>query len=165
MKISIQNLQADDFSAVARIYAEGIETGNATFSKDVPTWANWDKDHLPNCRFVALNTEGSVVGWAALTPVSGRCVYAGVAELSVYVAASARGFGVGRQLLARLIEASEAAGFWTLQAGIFPENIGSVRLHEAAGFRLVGHRERVGQMDGRWRDTLLFERRSATIGV
>ena len=159
-----------DYPSVAHIYMEGIATGNATFQTTAPDWATWDKDHLPYGRLVAELTEGAengkVVGWAALVPVSGRCVYAGVAELSVYVSEAARGLGIGVALMEKLISESEVNGIWTLQAGLFPENSGSVKLHEKTGFRRIGHRERVGQMaDGRWRDTLLFERRSTRIGV
>lgn len=164
MGITIRTMTINDYPAVAKIYEEGIATGNATFQTKAPDWASWDKDHLAYGRLIAENTEG-VVGWAALVPVSGRCVYAGVAELSVYVAEHARGLGVGRLLMEKLIEESEINGLWTLQAGIFPENEGSVILHEKTGFRRIGYRERVGQMsDGRWRDTLLFERRSKTVG-
>lgn len=149
---------------VRAIYAEGIATGNATFEAQPPAWDVWDAGHRPDCRLVALADDGAtVLGWAALSPVSGRCVYAGVAEGSVYVAAAARGQGVGRALLAELVAASETAGLWTVQAGMFPENAASIRLHEAAGFRVVGRRERIGQMAGHWRDTLLLERRSAVV--
>ncbi|MBL7827845.1 MAG: N-acetyltransferase [Saprospiraceae bacterium] len=154
----IRTLTPADWPQVAAIYQEGIQTGNATFQTTIPEWQEWDAAHVQPCRLVAEH-EGRVVGWAALTPVSGRCVYAGVGEVSVYIADTSRGRGVGIKLLEQLIAESEAAGFWTLQAGIFPENTGSVRLHEKAGFRLVGRRERIGQMNGIWRDTLLFERR------
>ena len=162
--LQICTLSAADWPAIAAIYQEGIATGNATFETAVPTWEKWDAGHLAGCRFVAkMNDE--VRGWAALSPVSGRCVYAGVAELSVYVAAEARRTGVGRALLAALIPASEAAGIWTLQSGIFPENTGSVELCKQAGFRVVGTRERLGKMHGRWRDVMLLERRSSVAGV
>ncbi|WP_201978998.1 GNAT family N-acetyltransferase [Hymenobacter rubidus] len=151
--------------AVCAIYAEGIATGNATFTTDLPTWADWDAAHLAVCRLVAVDENGAVLGWAALSPVSGRCVYAGVAEVSVYIGEAARGQGVGRALLAALAAESERQGLWTLQAGIFPENAASLRLHEAQGFRQVGRRERIGQMRGQWRDTLLLERRSAVVGA
>jgi len=154
-----------DWPAVARIYREGIATGQSTFNTDAPSWEEWDAGHLAHCRLVA-EAGGEVLGWAALIAVSDRCVYAGVAEESVYVGEAARGRGVGRALLAGLIAASEAHGIWTLQAGIFPENTVSVELHEKLGFRLVGRRERLGRMaSGRWRDVLLLERRSTTIGV
>lgn len=149
---------------VRAIYTEGVLTGNATFATEPPGWAKWDADHLPECRFVA-NLGGAVVGWSALSPVSGRCVYAGVAEVSVYVAADARGRGVGTGLLEALVDASEHHGMWTLQAGIFPENQASLAIHTAAGFRVVGVRERLGQRDGVWRDVVLLERRSRVVGV
>ena len=154
-----------DWPSVARIYREGIATGHATFNTEAPAWESWDAGHLPACRLVAVDAD-DVIGWAALIAVSDRCVYAGVAEESVYVAERARGRGVGRLLLEGLIAASEAQGIWTLQAGIFPENTVSVTLHERLGFRLVGRRERLGQTAaGEWRDVLLLERRSSTIGL
>lgn len=170
MEVNIRMMTPDDYPVVEHIYMEGIATGNATFQTTAPTWTVWDSEHLPFGRLVAENTEGSasekIVAWAALVPVSGRCVYAGVAELSVYVSKAARGLGIGRLLMEKLISESEVHGIWTLQAGLFPENIGSVKLHVKTGFRQIGYRERVGQMsDGRWRDTLLFERRSQTVGV
>ncbi len=158
-------MQADDWTAVAQIYADGIATGEATFETDVPPWEAWDSGHLPNGRFVVQSDGGQVVGWAALSPVSSRCVYAGVAEVSVYVAPAAWGQGVGKRLLQALVEDAEADGIWTLQAGIFPENIASVTLHEKCGFRVVGRREKLGQQDGRWRDVLFLERRSQKVGV
>lgn len=165
MPIIIHPMTAADWTAVAQIYADGIATGEATFETAVPTWEVWDQSHLPDCRFVARSEDGKIVGWAALSPVSGRCVYAGVAEVSVYVAPAAWGQGVGTQLLQTLVESSEAAGFWTLQAGIFPENEASVKLHEKLGFRVVGRRERLGQQHGRWRDVLFLERRSQKVGT
>ena len=153
-----------DWDAVRAIYVEGIATGHATFEPSPPPWEKWDAGHLPACRLVA-HAAGGVLGWAALSPVSGRCVYAGVAEVSVYVASGARGRGAGLALLSALVAASEAAGIWTLQAGIFPENAASLALHRRAGFRVVGTRERLGQMDGRWRDVVLMERRSSVAGV
>lgn len=153
-----------DWTEVRAIYLEGIATGNATFETEAPAWERWDATHRPGERFVARE-GGKVLGWAALSPVSDRCVYGGVAEVSVYVAASARGKGLGLALLRQLIEASEAAGVWTLQAGVFPENGASVALHERLGFRQVGRRERIGKMNGVWRDVLLLERRSARAGV
>ena len=152
--------------AVRSIYEQGLATGQATFTTEAPSWEEWDHSHLAHSRLVAVaDAVGPVLGWAALSPVSSRCVYGGVAEVSVYVAAEARGQGVGRHLLAGLVAASEAQGIWTLQAGIFPENLASVRLHEAAGFRVVGRRERISQLRGQWRDTLLLERRSARVGL
>ncbi len=161
----IRTLQPTDWPSVRAIYEQGIATRNATFEAQAPEWETWTAVHLSGCRFVAENEAGEVCGWAALTPVSGRCVYAGVAEVSVYVSEACRGMGVGRQLLERLVEASVAAGFWTLQAGIFPENTGSLSLHERAGFRMIGRRERIGQMHGQWRDTVLLERRSTAVGT
>ena len=157
-------MNAADWPLVRAIYLEGIATRNATFETDAPTWEAWDAAHIKEARLVARDGPGSVLGWAAITPVSGRCVYAGVGDLSVYVAASARGRGVGRLLLQGLIDASERAGLWTLQAGIFPENEASLALHRACGFREVGRRERIGKMDGVWRDVVLLERRSPAVG-
>lgn len=152
--------------AAKAIYEAGIATGQATFTTTAPSWEEWDASHLKHSRLVAVREEdGHVLGWAALSPVSGRCMYGGVGEVSVYVAPEARGQGVGHQLLAALVATAEANGMWTLQAGIFPENHASVRLHETLGFRQVGRRERIGQMAGQWRDTLLLERRSTTVGV
>jgi len=168
MSFVIEEMSAGDWEAVRAVYLEGIATGDATFEREAPSWERWDASHMKEARLVARaqrGVEGGLKGWAALSPVSSRCVYAGVAEVSVYVAASARGEGVGRALLAALVEASERAGIWTLQAGIFPENAASVRVHLRCGFREVGRRERIGRMDGRWRDTLLFERRSRIVGV
>jgi L-amino acid N-acyltransferase YncA len=160
---SIDEMNADDWEAVRAIYLEGIATGNATFETSAPEWAGWDAGHLAACRFVA-RSGGDVIGWAALSRVSGRCVYAGLAEVSVYVMERARGRGVGKALLQALISSSEEGGIWTLQAGIFPENAASVVLHERAGFRVVGKREKLGAMNGIWRDVLLLERRSRVVG-
>ena len=153
-----------DWPAVREIYLQGIATGNATFEQSPPEWKEWDERHLPSCRLVA-RVESRIVGWAALSPVSSRCVYGGVAEVSIYIAEDARGHGVGRRLLAALVDASEQNGIWTLQAGIFPENQASIRLHQQAGFRIVGRRERLGCMNGVWRDIVLMERRSTVVGV
>jgi L-amino acid N-acyltransferase YncA len=160
--VTIGPLRADHWDSVARVYAEGIATGHATFETEVPSWERWDASHLADHRLVALSGD-EVVGWAALSPVSGRCVYGGVAEESVYVAEEARGGGVGRALLEALIARSEAAGIWTIQTGIFPENEASVRLHERVGFRIVGMRERLGRHNGVWRDVLFLERRSPIV--
>jgi phosphinothricin acetyltransferase len=160
-------MQSTDWQAVRAIYLEGIATGNATFETDAPDWEKWDRDHLTDCRLVARKGArpfGRVVGWAALSPVSGRCVYAGVASLSIYVAEAVRGQGVGKALLQALVEDSETHGIWTLQAGIFPENASSLALHKSCGFREVGRRERIGQMDGVWRDVIFMERRSQVVG-
>ncbi len=162
--IVIDRMHEADWEDVRRIYLEGIKTGNATFQQDAPSWEEWDKGHVPECRLVA-RSQGTVIGWAALSPTSSRCVYAGVAEVSVYVSEHHRGGGVGRRLLNRVIEDSETQGFWTLQSGIFPENNASLELHKRFGFREVGRRERIGQMNGMWRDVLLLERRSEVVGV
>jgi L-amino acid N-acyltransferase YncA len=151
-------IHATDWESVRSIYLEGIATGNATFETAAPSWDDWDANHLRCCRLVARE-GGSVVGWV----VSGRAVYKGVAEVSVYVARSAQGKGIGRSLLDRLIEESEREGIWTLQAGIFPENEVSIELHKKLGFREVGRRERIGQLSGEWRDVVLMERRSAAV--
>jgi len=156
-------MQPHDWPPVKKIYEEGIATGNATFQQEVPEWEEWDKSHLQHSRIVAKQND-EVVGWAALTPVSGRCVYAGVAEVNVYVSGKARGNGIGKRLLQQLIHESEVNGIWTMQAGIFPENIASIKIHEKAGFRILGTRERIGQMNGVWRDTVFMERRSSIIG-
>ena len=151
--------------AVKAIYEAGMATGNATFETQAPAWEAWDNAHLAHSRLVAVDEADTVLGWAALSPVSGRCVYGGVAEISIYIAAEARGQGVGRQLLAALIAASEAHGIWTLQAGTFEENTASIGLHTQAGFRVIGHRERIGQHHGVWRNTVQMERRSPAVGA
>jgi phosphinothricin acetyltransferase len=156
-------MHADDWPDVRTIYLEGIATGNATFQQSAPEWADWDTGHLPHPRLVARR-DGTVLAWAALSQVSARPVYAGVAEVSVYVAERARGQGIGRLLMAALIAESERNGIWTLQAGIFPENLASIALHLAHSFREVGVRERLGCMHGRWRDVVLMERRSKVVG-
>lgn len=164
MDTVIDVMQPEDWPAVRAIYLEGIATKNATFETDAPEWEKWDSSHLKACRLVA-RLNGQVVGWAALSPVSSRCVYAGVAEESIYISEVARGQGVGKKLLSALVDASERAGIWTLQTGIFPENEISIRLHERCGFRVLGVREKIGQMDGVWRDVVLMERRSQVVGV
>lgn len=166
--MGLRSMTGNDASAVLAIYQAGLDTGHASFQRIAPDWATWDRDHLPDCRLV-LDQQG-VRGWAALSPVSGRCVYAGVAEVSVYVHPHARGLGLGRTLLEGLVEASERAGLWTLQAGVFPENRASVSAHRRVGFELVGIRRRLGRMEhgayaGRWRDVALLERRSAVVGA
>ena len=153
-----------DWPTVRAIYLEGIATHQATFETQAPSWEDWDAAHSPFARLVARDAE-SVVGWGALSPVSARKAYAGVAEVSVYVAESRRGAGLGRKLLEALIEESEANGIWTLQAVMFPENSGSVALHRRCGFRDVGYRERIARLEGVWRNTILLERRSVKIGV
>jgi phosphinothricin acetyltransferase len=159
---TVEPMTAGHWPAVRAIYEQGIATGDATFETAAPGWAAWDAGHLAGHRLVAV-VGGRVAGWAALSPVSERCAYAGVAEASVYVAASQTGRGVGRALLDRLVEGSEAAGIWTVQAGIFPENTASLALHRRCGFRTVGVRERLGKLDGRWRDVVLLERRSPLV--
>ena len=160
----IRAMRGDDWPAVRDIYSEGIATGNATFETETPEWAKWDNKHLAQCRLVACDSQ-RILGWAALSPVSSRRVYSGVAEVSVYVGPAARGRGVGKMLLQSLVEHSERCGIWTLQAGIFPENVPSIALHKACGFREVGRRQKLGQRNGVWRDVLLLECRSSNIGV
>ena len=162
MNIHLRALMPPDWSAVRAIYEEGIATGEATFQQTVPEWEAWDESHLEECRLVA-ERDSDILGWAALSAVSSRCVCAGVAEVSVYIAEAARGQGVGRALLEALVVASEDAGLWTLQAGIFAENAPSLRLHERCGFRVVGRREKLGELNGRWRDVMLLERRSPLV--
>jgi L-amino acid N-acyltransferase YncA len=156
-------MRADDWPAVERIYAAGIATGDATFETEPPAWEAFDAGRLAAHRLVA-ERDGKVVGWAAVSGVSERCVYAGVVEHSVYVDPAHAGQGVGTALLQALIASTEAAGIWTIQTGIFPENTASLALHERSGFRVVGRRERLGRHFGRWRDVVLLERRSAAIG-
>lgn len=162
--MEIISMQPHHWNEVRTIYAMGIATGNATFQSDAPSWEEWDQAHVDNSRLVAIENN-TVLGWAALTAVSGRCVYAGVAETSVYVSADARGKGIGKDLLTALIKESEQHNFWTLQAGIFPENIASIKIHEECGFRIIGRREKIGKMKGVWRDTLVLERRSTVTGI
>ena len=167
--IAIRAMREADGPRVLAIYGEGIATGHATFQDKVPDWADWESGHMTSPRLVAEDSSG-LLGWAALCTVSGRCIYAGVAEVSVYLATAARGRGLGRRLLAALVSGSEEAGIWMLQAGIFPENAASIALHEAAGFRPVGTRQRLGRMtygplEGRWRDVVLLERRSTRVGL
>jgi L-amino acid N-acyltransferase YncA len=159
----VRDLSPDDWPAVRAIYEDGIRSGHATFETEPPPWEQWDTAHR-DVRLVA-ERDGVVVGWAALSPVSSRCCYEGVAEVSVYVAAEARGAGLGRVLLDALVERSERAGYWTLTAGVFPENEASLSLHRACGFRDVGKRERLGRLHGVWRDVVLLERRSTLVGT
>jgi phosphinothricin acetyltransferase len=163
-RFQIDGMKKEDWESIRSIYREGIETGNATFETRVPDWEEWDNSHLQHCRLVA-QSEGCIVGWAALSPVSERCIYRGVAEVSVYVSSDFHGQGIGKALLQRLVEESERHGFWTLQASIFPENTVSIELHKTCGFREVGWREKIGQMNGIWRDVVLFERRSRIVDV
>jgi phosphinothricin acetyltransferase len=160
--MEVRDLRPSDWLEVARIYREGIETGNATFETAVPSWKEWDAAHLAEHRLVAVRDE-QVVGWIALVPVSPRDCYVGVAEVSAYVAEEVRGEGVGSALLTAMIDNSERAGIWTLQTGVFPENEGSLRLLQRFGFRVVGTRKRIGQLHGVWRDVVLVERRSEVI--
>tara|TARA_B100000676_G_C17943123_1_gene767615 strand:- start:342 stop:884 length:543 start_codon:yes stop_codon:yes gene_type:complete len=167
-RMAIRNMTSMDASRVLEIYQQGIDTGHATFQAAAPTWEAWDSSHLRSCRLVATY-DGGIVGWAAVSPVSRRPVYEGVAELSLYIASARRGRGLGARLLGALINLSEADGIWTLQAGIFPENQASLALHKRCGFREVGRRRQVGLMSfgplaGHWRDVVLLERRSTVIG-
>lgn len=165
MTVRLRPMTAADWPAVAEVYRQGIASGHATFETEAPEWEAWDAARLRECRIVA-ETEGQVVGFACLSPTSSRPVYAGVCEVMVYVACEERGKGMGGRLLGALVEMSEAARIWTLHAGIFPENEASIRAHERAGFRVVGVFERVGRFhDGRWRDTVLMERRSKVVGL
>lgn len=163
-KIHICPLTIGDWPHVHEIYGQGIETGHATFQQEVPEWEEWNQNHISACRIIAKIDE-KVAGWAALTAVSGRCVYAGVAEVSVYVSSDFRGQRVGRKLLEELINESERHGYWMLQAGIFPENAASIKIHELTGFRQVGYREKIGQINGEWKNVILMERRSKLVGV
>lgn len=181
MHYPILPMLPDFWPAVREIYREGIATGNATFETEVPDWEKWDQGHLRTCRLIALEpididdeeadeplttlNVSRVQGWAALSPVSNRRVYCGVGEVSVYVAAAARGRGAGKALLEALVRESEVSGIWTLQAGIFPENTASIALHKSCGFRKVGTRRRIGKLGDAWRNVLLLERRSAKVGI
>jgi phosphinothricin acetyltransferase len=162
VEVRVDALTAADWAAVSAIYAEGIETRNATFETDVPTWDEWDASHLAAPRLVARRDD-EVVGGAALSPVSSRPCYRGVAHNSVYVARGARSQGVGRALLNELVQLAEEAGIWTIETGVFPENLASLQLHLSCGFRVVGVRERLGRLDGTWRDVVFLERRSKEI--
>ena len=164
MDIQIRVMTAEDWEPVRAIYLAGIATGQATFETEAPTWTTWNNSHLPAPRLVAISRE-AIGGWAALSPVSARPVYKGVAEVSVYVAEQMRVAGLGRFLLEALVKESEEHRIWTLQASIFPENVASISLHNSCGFREVGRRQRIAKMKGVWRDTLLFERRSKLVGV
>jgi L-amino acid N-acyltransferase YncA len=161
--MTIRPIIADDYSAVAAIYAQGIATQNATFEQAPPDWETWSARHLSVSRLVAVEGD-QIMGFVALMPYSSRTVYAGVAVLSIYIHQQFRGLGLGKILLEKLIETSEASGIWMLQAGILPENVASIALHEKLGFRQVGYRERIAKMNGKWRDILLMERRSLNIG-
>ena len=160
--MTIRKLIPEDWASVKSIYLQGIATGNATFQTEAPEWEAWDNSHLSFCRLVAFK-DGVIVGWCALSPVSSRCIYAGVAEVSVYINTNFWGQHIGSTLLQHLITESEENGIWTLQAGIFPENTASLKLHERSGFRVLGFREKIGKMNNVWRDTVLLERRSLKI--
>lgn len=163
--MNIHKMSAGDWERVSHIYLEGIATGNATFETEAPSWEEWDARHLSFARLVAESTDpAEVIGWAALSPVSVRSVYSGVAEVSVYVAAAARGRGVGRMLLVALIQEAETNGIWTLQSSVFAENSATLSLHRSCGFREVGTREKIACLNGQWRDTVLFERRRKRVG-
>jgi L-amino acid N-acyltransferase YncA len=164
MKLAIDALRAEDWPQVKAIYQQGLETGNATFETMVPDWTAWNQNHRPDCRLVARLGQ-RVVAWAALSPVSKREVYSGVAEVSIYVAQADRGRGIGRILMRALIREAEDAGIWTLQASIFPENNASILLHERHGFRQIGRRQRIARLYGIWRDVVLMERRSERVGI
>ncbi|MCK8523791.1 N-acetyltransferase family protein [Aquimarina sp. D1M17] len=160
--IEIVSFSENDWSEIAAIYQEGIATGIATFETKVPSWQDWDASHIKPCRFKAMK-ENQVMGWAALSPTSKRKVYQGVAEVSIYITSKFRNLGIGKLLLSRLIDESEAQGFWTLQAGIFRQNKASIALHKAVGFREIGYREKVGRLNGVWHDNTILERRSKLI--
>jgi L-amino acid N-acyltransferase YncA len=162
--MNIEKLTEKHWPEVRAIYAGGIATGNAHFSSVIPDWDEWDKSHIKNCRLVAVE-NGKVLGWAALTAISDRCVFAGVAEVSVYVAESSRGKGVGKKLLNDLVKLSEENNLWTLESRIFSENLASLKIHQENGFRVIGTRERIGKLNGVWRDTVLLERRSDKTGM
>ncbi len=164
MSFIIDKMSDEDWEQVRAIYLEGIASGHATFETQAPLWEQWNAAHLPECRLVA-RSDHTIAGWAALSPVSRRRVYKGVAEVSVYVGRNHRGEGIGKALLKALVESSERAGIWTLQAGVFPENRASIALHKSCGFRVVGVRERIGKLNGIWRDTVLLERRSSIAGA
>ncbi|WP_266202903.1 GNAT family N-acetyltransferase [Pontibacter kalidii] len=163
--VLLTEMLSEHYPQVREIYVLGIATNNATLETKAPAWEEWDSKYMKSCRLVALAEDGIVAGWGALTPVSGRCVYSGVAEDSVYIHPEYKGRGIGRLLLQRLVQESELAGIWTLQAGILKENEASIKLHEQCGFRIVGLRERLGQLHGQWRDVCLMERRSKIVGV
>ncbi|PZG02062.1 GNAT family N-acetyltransferase [Micromonospora deserti] len=161
--LTVRPMTTDDAGRVLAIYQAGLDGGDASFETVAPTWPAFDAGKLPGHRFVAVDGDGAVLGWVAVSPTSTRAVYAGVVEHSIYVDTAARGRGVARLLLDALIESTEAAGIWTIQSGVFPENAASLALHQRAGFRVIGVRERVGRHHGRWRDVVLVERRSPVI--
>lgn len=162
--MKIISIEKNHFTEIANIYRQGLETGHATFETTVPSWDDWDKGKLSHSRLAAVIND-NVVGWAALSAVSDRCVYGGVAELSIYIANDHKGKGIGKALMSKLIEQSEAHGIWTLQSGMFPENEATVALHKSLGFRIIGYREKIGKLRDTWRDTIIMERRSTTTGI
>jgi len=164
MVVLIEEMKDESWEAVQRIYNAGIATKNATFQTEAPEWEAWDQAHRKDCRLIA-RIGNKVAGWAALSNVSNRCVYAGVAEVSIYIDPAFHGMGVGDQLMKQLIAESEKNGLWTLQAGIFPENKASIALHLKNGFKILGIREKIGKLDNVWRDTVLLERRSKVVGI
>lgn len=164
MEFVIDEMKSGDWKQVLQIYKEGIETGDATFEKDIPTFDSWISNHISGCSIVARKND-KILGWAALSPTSNRKVYSGVNEVSIYVSEECRGKGIGITLFKKLIDLSEDKGTWTLQAGIFPENKVSIDLHKKCGFRIVGIREKIGEMNGVWRDVVLMERRSKKVGI
>jgi phosphinothricin acetyltransferase len=164
MSIEIKGLNKEHWTDVSRIYQEGIETGNATFEQNCPGWEEWDNNHRKDSRLI-VTFNGNIIGWAALSDVSERCIYSGVCEASVYVGKKSRGRGVGQLLLHELIHESEKNGIWTLQAGVFPENEESLNLFKKSDFREVGVRKKIGKMNGKWRDVVLLERRSTVVGT
>lgn len=164
IEIELRAMLPEDWPSVSKIYSEGMSTGYATFEQQTPSYETWSINHLKKCRLVAFLGD-KCMGWAALSPVSRRAVYSGVAEVSIYISTHAQGKGVGSKLMQALIMQSEESGLWTLQSGIFPENNGSIKLHEKMGFRYIGKRERIAQRDGIWKDNLLFERRSKIVGT
>ena len=164
MVVLIEEMKDESWEAVQRIYNAGIATKNATFQTEAPEWEAWDQAHRKDCRLIA-RIDNQVAGWAALSNVSNRCVYAGVAEVSIYIDPAFRGMGIGDQLMKQLIAESEKNGLWTLQAGIFPENKASIALHLKNGFKILGIREKIGKLDNVWRDTVLLERRSKVVGI
>lgn len=164
IETKFRSLRKNDWDSVAKIYKQGIETGNATFETEIPSWDEWNAKHLKTCRIVA-EYEKEVIAWAALVPVSVRKVYSGVAEITIYVSNTFQGEKIGTKLLEKMITESEKSGIWTLQAVIFPENTASLKIHQNNGFREVGYREKIGVMNSNWRDTILLERRSKVVGT
>lgn len=163
MNYTMRSMQPEDYKEVLEIFQEGIETKMATFDTELPTWESWDMNFHKNCRLVLIDEKETVIGWAALKLISTRSCYSGVAEVSVYVSGAFQGRGLGTMLLKRLVQLSESSGFWTLQSGVFPENISSLSIHHKAGFRTVGKREKLGKIGEEWKDVLLLERRSPIV--